>query len=259
MSKRRELEARRQEQQRRQTIQIAVIIGVIAVVVIGGAILLSAASGGSTPANPSLPPAKTSTKPIPPNAEANGRAWGPKDAPITIVEYLDYQCPACGNFAKSFEQGIVEAFANTGKVRYEIRYMPFLEDKVPGSRESRDPAQATLCAADQSKFWEMHNTLFVNQLITGEENTGNFSKQRLKEMAATIPGMDAAAFAACLDSNKHEQTVLQERAAGEQLGVMQTPSFLINGKLFAGDARTATPDGLKQIFAEVASGVKFDQ
>lgn len=253
MSKRRELEARRQAQQRKQAIQIAVIIGVIALVVIGGAVAISALSGGEQ--GSTLPAVKAANKTPPPNAEPNGRAWGPADAPIKVEEYVDYQCPACRQYALNFEPGVIEAFANTGKVRYEIHFMPFLEDRKPGSRESRDAAQAALCAADQNKFWEMHTTLFVNQPITGEENIGNYSKQRLKEMAATIPGMDLQAFGDCLDSNKHEQTVLQIRSAGEARGVQSTPTFFVNDQPFPGSRNV---DNFRQIFAQVAPDVKFD-
>lgn len=253
MSKRRELEARRQAQQRKQTIQVAVTIGVIALVVIGGALAISALSGGEQAS--ALPAVKAANKTPPPNAEPNGRAWGPVDAPIKVEEYVDYQCPACRQYALNFEPRVIEAFANTGKVRYEVHFMPFLEDRRLGSRESRDAAQAALCAADQNKFWEMHATLFVNQPITGEENIGNYSKQRLKEMAATIPGMDLQAFGDCLDSNKHEQTVLQIRSAGEARGVQSTPSFFINGQLLSG---IRDVDDFRRTFAQVAPDVKFD-
>lgn len=252
MSKRRELETRRQEQQRKQWIQIAVIIAVIAIVVIGGAVVLSSISGNQqASSSPSLPAIKTSAKPLPPNAEPNAIAWGPQDAPIKVEEFLDYQCPACGQYARSFEGGVIDAFANSGKVRYEVKFMPFLEDRANG-RESRDAAQSVLCAADQDKAWQMHNTLFANQLITGEENIGNFSKARLKEMAATIAGMDAAAFGACLDSNKHEARVAEIRKDGETRGVQSTPSFFINGKL---NPNVRTADDFRNAFKEIAPDV----
>ena len=253
MSKRRELEARRQEQQRKQTIQIAVIIAVIAIVVIGGAIILSTLSGQEQQRASNLPAVKTASKDTPPNAEPNGRAWGPADAPIKVEEYLDYQCPACGQYARNFEPGVIAAFASTGKVRYEVQFMPFLEDRVNG-RESRDAVQAALCAAEQNKFWQMHATLFANQPITGQENIGNYSKPRLKEMAATIEGMDTAAFNACLDSNKYEQTVLQIRRDSEARGVQQTPTFFVNGQAFPG-VRSAAD--FRQIFAQVAPNVQL--
>ncbi len=255
MSKRRELEARRQEQQRKQTIQIAVIIGAIAVIVIGGAVVLSALSGQQQQQASALPPVKSASKITPPNAEPNGKAWGPADAPIKIEEYLDYQCPACGQYARNFEPAVIEAFAKTGKVRYEVNFMPFLEDRV-GGRESRDAVQAALCAADQNKFWQMHATLFVNQPITGQENIGNYSKPRLKEMAATIEGMDTAAFNACLDANKYESTVLQIRRDGEARGVQQTPTFFVNGQPFPG---VRSVQDFQQIFAQVAPNVKLDE
>lgn len=252
MSKRREIEARQQAQQRKQWIQIAVIIAVIAIVVIGGAIVLSSVTGNQQAAGGrSLPAIKTSTKPVPPNAEPNAISWGPQDAPIKVEEFLDYQCPACGQYARSFEAGVIDAFASSGKVRYEVKFMPFLEDQV-GGRESRDAAQSVLCAADQNKGWQMHNTLFANQLITGEENIGNFSKARLKEMAATIPGMDTAAFGACLDSNKHEARVLEIRKDGEARGVQSTPSFFINGKL---NPNVRAADDFRNAFKQIAPDV----
>ncbi|MFN4292548.1 MAG: DsbA family protein [Thermoflexales bacterium] len=254
MSKRKELEARRREQQRKQTIQVVVIIAAIAVIVIGGAIVLSALSGQQQQAS-ALPPVKAASKATPANAEPNGRAWGPADAPIKVEEYLDYQCPACGQYGRNFEPAVIEAFAKTGKVRYEVNFLPFLEDRV-GGRESRDAVQAALCAADQDKFWQMHATLFVNQLITGQENVGNYSKPRLKEMAATIEGMDTAAFNACLDSNKHEGAVLQIRRDAEARGVQQTPTFFVNGQPFPG---VRSVQDFRQIFAQVAPNVKLDE
>lgn len=254
MSKRRELEARRQEQQRKQTIQIAVTIGIIAVVVIGGAIILSALSGQPQRQASALPPVKAANKTVPANAEPNGRAWGPLDAPIKVEEYLDYQCPACGQYALNFEPAVIEAFAKTGKVRYEVNFLPFLEDRV-GGRESRDAVQAALCAAEQNKFWQMHATLFVNQPITGQENIGNYSKQRLKEMAATIEGMDKAAFDACLDSNKYEGSVQQLRRDAEARGIRQTPTFIVNGQPFPGVRSVAD---FRQIFAQVAPNVTIE-
>src|SRR6266498_2944013 len=104
MSKRRELIERRREQQRRQTLIIMIAIGVVAVVLIGGAVVLSNAQNQ---ANSNLLSMKADTRPVPPNAQPNARAWGPADAPIKIEEYLDYQCPACGSYNRSYEQGVI--------------------------------------------------------------------------------------------------------------------------------------------------------
>ena len=147
---------------------------------------------------------------------------------------------------KEFRQ-TAEASSDAGG-RYEVKFMPFLEDRISG-RESRDAAQAVLCAVDQNKGWEMHATLFANQPITGEENIGNYSKDRLKQMAATIQGLDTAAFNACIDSNKHEQTVLTIRREGEGRGVQSTPTFFVNNQPFPG---VKDVNDFKQMFAQVA-------
>ena len=257
MSKRRELEAQREAQERKQWITISAIIAGIAVVVIGGAVILSNATGtgSATKSGIVMPPVKTAAIKLPANIQAGTRTWGPADAPIKIVEYLDYQCPACGSFHKSFEQQVIDAFAATGKVSYEARPIPFLDRGK--TSESFDTAQGSYCAAEQSKFWEYHQTIFHNQPITGDENIGNFSKTRIKEMFGTITGGDAAKFGACLDGDQNKAKVQADADEATARPVQQTPSFLVNGKLIAGDNRIATVDGWKKIFAEVAPDVKL--
>jgi protein-disulfide isomerase len=235
MSKRRELVERRREKERRQTLIILGIIAVIAVVLVGGAIILS---------NKPETPVAASTAPLPPTAEANARAWGPADAPIKVVEWLDYQCPACGAYNRSFEAGVIEAFANTGKVRYEVHSISFI------GAESIDAAQAALCAVDQNKFWQMHDALFANQQ---GENQGGFTKARLKTIAAAA-GLDTGTFNSCLDSGKYLSMANQEHDDAVKLGVQQTPSFIVNGKLYPG---TMSADDFKKLFAQIAPDVKF--
>ena len=155
MSKRRELEAQRQAQERKQWITIAAIIAGIAVVVIGGAVILSNVSGDNLAANQLakvLPSIKTTSAKAPPNAQPNELAWGPADSPIKIVEFLDYQCPHCQSFHKSTETQLTEAFAATGKVRYELRPLSILDR---GTTESTDTAQGAYCAAEQNKLWDV--------------------------------------------------------------------------------------------------------
>jgi protein-disulfide isomerase len=258
MSKRRELEAQRQEQERKQWITIAAIIAGIAVVVIGGAVILSNVTGIGTGTNsnqtaPVLPPIKTTSAKPPPNAQPNELAWGPANSPIKIVEYLDYQCPHCQSFYKSFEPALTEAFAGTGKVRYELRPLPFLDR---GTTESTDTAQGAYCAAEQGKAWEYHSLIFENH-PSGYENIGNYSKGRIKEMFGTLAGVDAAKFAACLDSDQNKAKVNANAEEAATNKVQSTPSFVVNGKLITGDGRISSVDGWKQIFAEVAPDVKL--
>lgn len=247
MSKRRELQQQRHAQDRKRNLMIMGIIALLAVVIVGAAII----AGNLTSSTSSTIPVVASSKPIPVNPDPSFPAWGPADAPIKIQEFIDYQCPACGNYNKNFEAGVIEAFAKTNKVRYEIKFFPFLETNTAGGRESRDPAQAALCALEQGKFWQMHNSLFENQ---AGENRGGFSKARLKDIAAKV-GLDKTQFDTCLDSGKHEQTVLAGLNAARDAKVQSTPSFIINGRLFPGALSVAD---FRKRFAEVAPDVKVE-
>lgn len=247
MSKRRELQQQRKQQDRKRNLIIMGVIALITIVIVGAAII----AGNLTSNNSTTIPVTASTKPIPVNPDPSFPAWGPADAPIKIQEFIDYQCPACGNYNKNFEAAVIEAFAKTNKVRYEIKFFPFLETNQAGGRESRDPAQAAMCALEQGKFWQMHNSLFENQ---AGENRGGFSKARLKDIAAKV-GLDKTQFDTCLDSNRHEATVLAGLNGARDAKVQSTPSFVINGKLFPGALSVAD---FRTRFTEIAPGIKVE-
>jgi protein-disulfide isomerase len=244
MSKRRELIDRRRELERRQTMIVLVLIGALAIIVIGGAVILNNNANANANNTSAQLGVVASTQSVPPNAEANGRAWGPKDAPIKVEEYLDYQCPACGAYNRSYEAGVIDAFAKTGKVRYEIHSISFI------GQESLDAAAAALCATDQNKFWQMHDALFANQ---NGENQNAFNKTRLKDIAAKA-GLDTATFNTCVDSGKYASQVTQERTDSETRGVQQTPTFFVNGKMYPGTLGAAD---FKKIFDQIAPDVKL--
>jgi protein-disulfide isomerase len=257
MSKRREIEEREHARARKQTMQIAGIIGAIAVVVIGGAVLLNTLGLGGTPRSTSVVPLPAvrdvANSEVPPNAEAKSTAWGPATAPVKIEEFVDYQCPACGAQWARYEKEIVKAFAAGGKVRFEIKYKNLIQTFKAGSTESMDAANAALCAADQDKFWRMHDLLMGNQI---DENAGQFSKQRLKDLGTKVPGLDQAAFGACVDAGTHNERVNANDAEGNQRGVDSTPTFFINGKKLASGGKSVAD--LKTLIAEIAPEVKLD-
>ncbi len=257
MSKRREIEERERARSRKQTLQIAGIIAAISFIVIGGAVLLNSLGLGGTPRGTSAIPLPAvrdvADSAPPPNAEARGSAWGPATAPIKIEEFIDYQCPACGAQWASHEKKIVSAFAASGKVRFEIKFKNLIQTFKPGSTESLDAANAALCAADQDKFWRMHDLLMGNQV---DENAGQFSKQRLKDIGTKIQGLDQAAFGACIDAGTHNSKVNALDAEGDQRGVDSTPTFFVNGKKLASGGKSVAD--LKQAIAEIAPDVKLD-
>lgn len=158
----------------------------------------------------------------------DGSSLGNPNATVTIVEYADYQCPACGYFARDILPKIVQDYVNSGKVRIEFRVRPFLSPlplNDPGN-ESVQAAEAAMCAGDQGRYWEYNHALFTHQ---NGENAGAFGRSNLIALASDV-GMDTAAFETCLDSGTHQQAVIDSKTASDSAGITQTPTLIINGK-----------------------------
>jgi protein-disulfide isomerase len=221
-------------------------LALMALAMIGGVAQLGQRSAEQRLAD-NLGPITVSDHRAPPNAEPNGRAWGPTDAPIQVVEYADYECESCGYFAKNYEAQVIEAFADTGKVRFEIRNAPF------HGEGSRNAAEAAYCAADQNAFWPMHDSLFLNQPTVEGTGPQVFSKARLNQIASQLM-LDAAAFGQCLSSGAYTAQVAADLQETRTVGVDRTPTFLINGKTYPG---VQSVDDLRRIFAEVAPDVQL--
>jgi YD repeat-containing protein len=148
---------------------------------------------------------------------AEGPTLGPKDAPITIVEFSDYQCPYCAR-AQPVLKDLLQRY--DGKLRLVFRDFPLeMHAQAPKA------AEAARCALDQGKFWEMHDRLFANQRALQVED--------LKRMAADL-GLDTAKFATCLDSGRHTATWKADMEMGRRMGVNGTPSFFVNGRMITG-------------------------
>jgi predicted DsbA family dithiol-disulfide isomerase len=148
---------------------------------------------------------------------ATGPSRGADNAKVTIVEFSDFECPFCGKGEESVHQ-VMEKYA--GKVKVYFRHFPLsFHPNAPKA------AEASMCANDQGKFWEMHKQLFANRTaLTVDE---------LKKHAATV-GLDQAKFNDCLDSGKMKAIVDADTKAGADVGVNGTPAFFINGKLLSG-------------------------
>ena len=170
----------------------------------------------------------------PPRAKIDpvgGPTKGPESAPITIIEYADYQCPYCTRANVALKQ-VEEKYA--GKVRIVFRDFP-LTQIHPNAAKA---AEAGACADEQGKFWPMHDKLFANQTKLGVPD--------LKQHATEL-GLDAEAFGTCLDSGKHAADIKKSLEEGQRLGLSGTPSFFINGRLLVG----AQPyEGFAQVIDE---------
>lgn len=155
---------------------------------------------------------------------AQGNVKGATNASVSMVEFSDFQCPFCGRFAKETLGQIEQEYIKTGKVKLVFRHFPFL------GQESVWAAEASECANEQGRFWDYHDELFSRQ---AGENRGAFSKAKLKRFAGEM-GLDASAFAACLDSGRYTQKVRDDLAEGRRMGAKATPTFFINGNKVEG-------------------------
>lgn len=145
---------------------------------------------------------------------------GSEDAPITMIEFGDYQCFYCNNFFHNTESDIVKNYVDTGKVK-----MYFKDFTIIG-QDSVTAANAAHCAQEQGKFWQYHDTLYTNW--TGE-NTGWASASNLVQFAKQI-GLDQGKFEQCLSQSKYAQTVRGSVSDANTLGLTGTPDFFIIGQ-----------------------------
>lgn len=143
---------------------------------------------------------------------------GDPNAPITITEYSDFQCPYCRIFFENTEALLMERFVADGTAYFVYKSVgAFI------GVESKAAAEAAYCAGDQGKFWEMHDILFANQ--TGE-NVGAYSDRRLDAFADEI-SLDRSAYGECMSSGKYGELADQDAKDATAAGIQATPTFLI--------------------------------
>jgi len=141
-------------------------------------------------------------------------------APVTIVEFGDYQCHQCYNWFHDTKPMIMRDYIETGKVNLVFVDFAFL------GRDSPKAAQATYCADDQSMYWEYHNSLYTSQ--ESKIDNGWASSERLKAFAFNL-NLDMDSFNECLDSEKYSKRVQYNSQQARDNGVRGTPGFFIVG------------------------------
>ena len=163
---------------------------------------------------------KSFLEPLRAKIETNGfPAMGPATAPVTIVEFSDFECPYCGGLFPTLKQ--VEKNYE-GKIRIVYRQFP-LANIHPHAEKA---AEASLCALDQQRFWEFHDSMFGNQK--------ELSIADLKQRAIDLK-LDTAKFNECLDSGRQVSSIQRDIQEGARAGVTGTPAMFINGRLLSGN------------------------
>lgn len=196
-------------------------IGVLGVVLIGLSMFRTRGVTTEQPAD--LPPDAFSSQ-AELVAAARGIPAGPENAPVKLLVFSDYMCPACQHFATVVEPGIREQYINNGQV--QLVYYDF---PLGGAHKySFLASRAGRCALDQNKFWEYHDHLFKQQ--SNWAFSRNAPVQQFIDYAREL-GLNVQDFESCLRSDKHSDVVSANRALGIKLGVNGTPTVYMNGRM----------------------------
>ena len=146
---------------------------------------------------------------------------GKKDAPVTIVEFSDYQCPFCARFHTQTFGELKKQYIDTGKVKFIYRDFPLSFHPY-----AQKAAEAAECAGKQGKYWEMHSKLFEQGV---EGDVAGF-----KQYAKDIKVKDQKAFESCLDGGETAAEIRKDFSDGQRVGVQGTPAFYVNGQMISG-------------------------
>ncbi len=195
---------------------LKIIIGVLAILLI-----VSFISNTNTESQNSPPTGQATGQPAKVKVSADDDDFlGDVNAPVTIIEFSDYECPFCARFYSDALQQIKEKYVETGKVKFVYRDFP-----LNFHANAQKAAEAAECAGDQGKYFEMHDMLFESGVTGG---VGSF-----KQYASNM-GLNTNEFNECLDSGKYYDEVQKDMRDGSAAGVRGTPATFVNGILVSG-------------------------
>jgi protein-disulfide isomerase len=166
--------------------------------------------------DPTLPPLK-----------AEGYLRGSPTAPVEVLEFGDFECPSCGQFATLTEPDVVSRLVNTGQIRF--RYIDF---PLQMHKNTWDASLAAACANDQGKFWQMHDALFANQDRWNGEATSR-PRGPIGDLAKSI-GLDMTKYNACMDAETHRRQIQANQDEALRRQVASTPTFVFGDKMVPG-------------------------
>ena len=170
-------------------------------------------------------------KPVDPNlpaGTAEGYLVGRPDAPVQVMEFGDFECPACGSWANITEPDVRERLINSGMVSFRFFDMP-----LDMHKNTWPASNAVACAADQGKFLEMHDRVFAAQDKWNGEAISN-PKKPLMQLASEL-GIDMAKWEGCFDAQTHYARIKANMLEGVRRGVGQTPTFIIGSTMYPGN------------------------
>ncbi|MFT4580114.1 MAG: protein-disulfide isomerase [Nitrospinales bacterium] len=155
---------------------------------------------------------------------------GDLKAPVTLIEFTDYECPFCKKFYKNAMQKLKKEYIDTGKLRLVVRDFP-----LPFHKNARPAANAAHCAGEQDKFWPMHDALYEGNKMNAED---------IKSHATKI-GLKLVPFQSCLDSKRYKKHIDNDMKEAQIAGIRGTPAFILGkttDNLVSGEFISGTRD-----------------
>lgn len=198
------------------------LVVVAALLVAATAAAMRFAGGDEAPTRSATQAA--SPDPVRAAPEPERPALGRPDAPVTMVEYADYQCPFCGKFARDTKPQLIERYVRTGKLRFEWRDFPYM------GPQSLDTAVAARAAGRQGRYWDFHDAVFALEL---RPFSGELSRARLLAISRRL-GLDIDRFERDLGDPALADAVRADFQEGQSFGVTGTPTFVVNGRVVVG-------------------------
>jgi protein-disulfide isomerase len=213
-----------------------------AALVAGALILVSVLGSGTSDVAASPAPAHltgaAATQALLEGVPQDGISLGDPEAPVTLVEFADVQCPYCADWARNAFPVLVRNYVRPGKLRIELHGLAFL------GPESDVALRATLAAGEQGRLWNLLELLYLNQ---GAENGGWVTESFLRRLGASVPALDVDAMLAGRSSAAVERLLVEARASAQLNGIAGTPSFLLGetgGALQRVELTSLGPDGI---------------
>ena len=214
------------------------IAGVVVLVGVGSLVYLANNRGATVATlDPNLPP-----------VQAVGYTLGNPDAPVEIIEFADFECPGCGQFANVTEPDLRKNLIETGRARFRFLDFPVNSGHV----NSLTASLAAGCAHDQGKFWEMHDLIFQTQDRWSTPYTSN-PRKVMNQLAEQLQ-LNMEQFGQCMDAKKYQANVKANADEATRVGVNSTPSFLVDGKIYVGGNYDQLKQAVDAAHAKLGAG-----
>ncbi len=239
MSKRQEIRERRRREQIRNR-SIVIVLVVVGALLVTFALILPSINTATTAANATKTAENASPVPVVTitprvlSTRVDGVHLGDPNAPVKVDAYEDFRCSACMYFSQNVEPQIIQNYVETGKVYFTYHFYLVI-DNNDGTDASFRSANAALCANEQNRFWDYHDTLYANQIT---ESATMFTDERLVKMAENLK-LDMTAFNQCYQARKYASVVQKDITQGQSLNITGTPSIFVNGTLVSNFSLTS--------------------